>query len=122
MGSLAGLTFLIFDESKQNAVHLRHCLVREGATVHTVCGAAAALMLIHRKRIDTVFIDLATEEGATLLVNELRNLAVPLIFTANRQPTEVALDAVLVTPRNAGPRSGDVAGLRSVARVPRRVE
>jgi CheY-like chemotaxis protein len=84
MGSLAGLTFLIFDESKQNAVHLRFCLVREGATVHTVSSSAAALMLVHRKRIDTVFIDLATEEGATLLVNELRKLAIPLIFTANR--------------------------------------
>jgi CheY-like chemotaxis protein len=104
MGSLSGLTLLIFDESKNNAVHLRHCLVRGGATVHTVSAPSAALMLARNKRIDTAFLDLVSEGGCPELVEELRSLKIPVIFTGNTLPSELTLHAVLIAPRDNKPR------------------
>jgi CheY-like chemotaxis protein len=86
MGALFGLSVLIFDEFQNNAVHLRHCLVGEGATVHAVSARSAALMLVRRKRIDFVFMDIVSEAGSAALINELHLRKIPLMFTGGEPP------------------------------------
>lgn len=82
MTQLSGLTVLIVDSpASSQACDLRTTLAGQGATVHVVSSTTAALMLAHRKRIDTAFVAYSQQESTQQLCEQLTALGIRQIFT-----------------------------------------
>ena len=83
MAHLSGFNILIVDGPSQSACQLRAMLIDQGCNVHVVGSFRSALMVAHRKRVDTVFVEYSESEETRQFCAQLAAMKIPHIYTAS---------------------------------------
>lgn len=97
MKSLSGKSILIVGGRSRSAADLRERLVQHGCHVHVVMSFTSARTLVHRNRVDAVFVEYAEDTPTRNFCAELFARHIPYILTAN-----AVIDDPIVVPLDRG--------------------